>query len=258
MQKGNNQPLNMNECLELKVKQRTAQLEAANRELEAFNCTVSHDLQAPLRSIVGFSQILLTDYSQQLNRQAVELLEVIERNALRMNMLVKDLLAFSTPGKADISCQPVDMNMVVEQVLTELPVSRVNPSAIFKLHDLQPAVGDASLIRQVWINLVDNAIKYSSKKESPVIEIGMTVVAGEPVYFIRDNGAGFDMLYADRLFEAFQRMHQPGEFEGTGIGLATVHRIVTRHGGRIWAEAKLNEGATFYFTLVKCQVSANT
>jgi len=251
MKKTHEQMLNGSESLEVKVKERTAELEAANRELEAFSYTVSHDLQSPLRAIVGFSRILLTENREQLSREAVEHLETIDKNARRMHELIKDLLTFSKLGKEKVVSEPLDMNEVVEQVLTELPTNYKNNKAIIMLQSLQPAQGDASLIRQVWVNLLDNALKYSSKKESPVIEIGMKEVADEQVYFIKDNGAGFDMQYVDRLFGVFQRIHEPEEFEGSGIGLATVNRIITKHGGRIWAEAKPGEGAIFYFTLGK-------
>jgi two-component system sensor histidine kinase/response regulator len=258
MKNANEQTLSRNISLELKVKERIAELEAVNRELEAFNSTVSHDLQAPLRAIAGFSKILLTEYSGQLNRQAIGHLEIIDKNARRMKTLIRDLLAFSRPGKADITRNPVDMNLMVEEVLTELMATNEYSKAIVILQDLQPANCETSLTRQVWVNLVDNALKYSSKKENPVIEIGMTEVAGEPVYFVKDNGAGFDMEYADKLFDVFQRIPNQHEFEGSGIGLSTVNRIVTRHGGRVWAKAKLNEGSIFYFTLGKSNVSANT
>ena len=251
MENANEQTFQGNESLEHLVKERTAELEATNSQLEAFNTMVSHDLQAPLRTIVGFSKILLSESKEQLSKQTVEYLEIIDKNARRMNALVKDLLAFSKLGKAEVTRTPVDMNLMVEQVLTELMPNEENSKAIVMLHNLAPALCDASLIRQVWVNLIENAFKYSSKKENPVIGIGMIEVNGEQVYFVKDNGAGFDMQYADRLFVMFQRIDDRQEFEGSGIGLATVNRIVTKHGGCIWAEAKLNEGATFYFTLVK-------
>jgi len=249
MENTNEQPLSGKECLENKMKERTEELEAANSELEAFNITVSHDLQAPLRTIAGFSKMLLTENREELSRQAIEKLEIIDKNARRMKVLIKDLLTFSKLGKADITRAPADMNLMVEDVLTELMPNHENHKAIVLLENLEPAVCDGSLIKQVWINLLDNALKYSSKKENPEITIGTAEVASERVYFVKDNGIGFDMQYADRLFGVFQRIHDPQEFEGTGLGLAIVNRIVTKHGGRIWAGAKLNEGATFYFTL---------
>jgi len=249
MESTNEHMLGGNESLERKVKERTAELEELNKELEAFTYTVSHDLQAPLRTIVGFSKILLTEHREQLNQQVIEYLEIIDSHARRMNTLVKDLLAFAKLGKADITTGEVDMNLLVEQVLTQLLANTENHRANIILQNLQPAVCDGSLVKQVWVNLVGNALKYSSKKESPVIEIGMKEIDGEQVYFVKDNGAGFDMQYHDKLFGVFQRIHNQEEFEGSGVGLATVHRIVTKHGGRVWAEAKLNEGATFYFTL---------
>jgi light-regulated signal transduction histidine kinase (bacteriophytochrome) len=202
-----------------------------------------------LRTIAGFSKILLTEHKAQLSKQVVEFLEIIDTNARRMNVLVKDLLAFSKLGKSDIAFSPVDMNMLVEQVLTALLTETTNHKANIILQNLQPAVCDASLVKQVWYNLIENAMKYSAKKENQLIEIGMTEIGDESVYFVKDNGAGFDMQYADKLFAVFERIHTQEEFEGSGIGLATVYRVITKHGGRVWAEAKPDEGATFYFTL---------
>ena len=237
------------ESLEVKVKKRTAQLEDANQELEAFNYSVSHDLQAPLRTISGFSKILLKDYGDRLDMEAREHLEYIEKSVRQMKMLIKSLLSFSKTGKTDLSYTNVDIDTQVTQVIEELKAGTGSEQPEIIRHGLHPALCDAALMKQVWANLISNAIKYSSKKDNPLIEIGMADSNGEPVYYIRDNGTGFNMDEADKIFSPFQRLHSNSEFEGTGVGLATVHRIITKHGGRIWADARISEGATFYFTL---------
>ena len=237
------------ESLEVKVKKRTAQLEDVNKELEAFNYSVSHDLQAPLRTISGFSRILLKDYGDRLDMEAREHLEYIEKSVRQMKTLIKSLLSFSKIGKADLSYTNVDIDTQVTQVIEELKAGKGSHAPEIILHGLHPALCDADLMKQVWTNLISNAIKYSSKKEHPMIEIGMANSNSEVVYYIRDNGTGFNMAEADKIFSPFQRLHSNSEFEGTGVGLATVHRIITKHGGRIWADARISEGATFYFTL---------
>jgi len=238
------------ESLEVKVAKRTAQLEDVNKELEAFNYTVSHDLQAPLRTISGFTRILLNEYRDKLGKDANEYLEFIEKSVRQMSMLTKSLLSFSKLGKASLNYSNVDLEEQVQQVIAELKLGDANSKVEILQHGLKPAICDGELIKQVWTNLIGNAVKYSSKKSYPLIEIGMSENEDEElIYYIRDNGSGFNMENAGKLFSPFQRMHSNSEFEGTGVGLATVHRIITKHGGRIWADAKPDEGATFYFTL---------
>jgi PAS domain S-box-containing protein len=239
----------LNESLELKVRERTAQLEEVNKELETFSYTVSHDLQAPLRSLSGFSKILLTDYKDKLDADASEFLNIIDMNARRMGQLIRDLLAFSQLGKQPLKAREVDMNVLVSVAVAQLKSHIPDFNATLKIQPLWATHCDEALMLQVWTNLIGNAIKYSGKKQQPVIEIGMIEKEGQQAYYIKDNGAGFDMAHAGKLFGAFQRLHHIGDFEGSGIGLSTVHRIITRHGGHIWAEGKINEGATFYFTL---------
>ena len=240
----------LNESLERKVHERTVELEEANRELEAFNYTVSHDLQSPLRVANGFATLLQKEYNNQLTPDAKELLKTIASSLMRMRQLTHDLLDFAKQGKAPLNKRPVDMQHTVAELLQEIKADQQNCRAGIKLGQLKPAYADANLIRQVWMNLVLNAIKYSAKGEHPQVLINSYQNTGEPtVYYVRDNGVGFDMKGAAKLFSAFQRMHSPEEFEGSGIGLATVHRIIARHGGKIWAESKPGEGATFYFTL---------
>ncbi len=239
----------LNELLEQKVRARTAELEAANRELEAFSYTVSHDLQGPLRALSGFSRILLTDYGNRLEEDAKMCLKTINSSVKHMSDLIQGLLNFSKLGKAALKKEPINMGELVTKVVKEVQGGTSNFNAQVKIGELEKSVCDPVLIRQVWINLVYNAVKYSSKRDCPVVEIGQTVGGNCPVYYIKDNGVGFDMKFSHKLFGVFQRLHSAEEFEGTGVGLATVHRIVDLHGGKVWAEAKLNEGATFYFTL---------
>lgn len=240
----------LNEQLEKKVAERTAELEQSNKDLESFSYSVSHDLMAPLRVMNGFAQILQEDYSDKLDAEGKKCIDVIAANATRMGHLINDLLEFSRMGRKPMQDKSILMTELVKVVLEEVKgLAGAAFHAEIHLHTLKPATGDPAMLKQVWINLVSNAVKYSSKKENPVIEIGMIQENGEDVYFIRDNGAGFDMIHADKLFGVFHRLHRPSEFEGTGVGLALVHRVITKHGGRIWADAKPNEGATFYFTL---------
>ncbi len=232
------------------LQERAKELQEANKELESFSYTVSHDLQSPLRSINGFSKFLLKNYSEKLDDEGKEFLQHINGGAVKMSNLVHDLLSFSKLGKVAMVKKEVDMNELVSEVIDEIRFQKGDVKAEISLESLQTATCDRSLMKQVWVNLISNAVKYSSKKENPVVEIGMTEVDNQPVYFVKDNGAGFDMKYcAEKLFGIFQRMHGTDEFEGTGVGLSTVQRIVSRHGGKIWADAKVDEGATFYFTL---------
>ncbi|HEX6225056.1 MAG TPA: ATP-binding protein [Chryseolinea sp.] len=220
---------------------------AANKELEAFTYSVSHDLRAPLRSIDGYSKILQEDYSSTLDKEANRLLQIIRNNAHRMGHLIDDLLDFSRMGRKELDRTRVDMGALVQNVRQELVSQEQNRKIEFNIHPLQEALCDLSMMRQVWINLISNALKYSRKKEVSKIEIGCRQENNQTVYYIQDNGVGFDMKYSEKLFGVFQRLHKVEEFEGTGVGLALVHRIVSRHGGKIWAEASINEGSTFFF-----------
>ncbi len=237
------------ETLSNELRDQAIELQQANAELETFNYTVSHDLQSPLRSITGFSKLLLKNHTDKLNADGVEFLTLINGSASRMSSLVHDLLRFSKLGKGSLEIQQVDIYTLVCETLNEIKASATGFKAEVSVQPVSKVYCDPGLMRQVWQNLIGNAVKYSSKKEKPVIEIGCREINSEPVYYIKDNGAGFDSIYASKLFNAFQRLHGQEEFEGTGVGLATVHRIITKHGGRIWAEADIDKGATFYFTL---------
>jgi signal transduction histidine kinase len=240
---------NLNEELEQRVQERTAELRAANRELEAFSYSVSHDLRAPLRAITGFSRILLEDYAPQLPDEAQHYLKIVDNGGQHMGQLIDDLLTFSRLGRMELRKQPVATADLVRQVLADLQAEKSGRQVEITLGDLRPCRAEPSLLRQVFVNLLQNALKYSSNREVAHIEVGCRERDGEQVYFVKDNGVGFDMQYAQKLFGVFQRLHRAEEYEGTGVGLAIVQRIVDRHGGRVWAEAALDQGATFYFTL---------
>jgi PAS domain S-box-containing protein len=237
----------LNEELEQRVRERTSQLEAANRELEAFSYSVSHDLRAPLRAINGYSRILKEDYEPVLDAEGRRVCSVISESARDMGRLIDDLLAFSRVGRAEMRLSPVDMATLASSVFFELTAPQDRQRIEFHVAPLPRAVGDPVLLRQVWANLLSNAVKFSSKKERAAIQVGFERREGEVVYSVRDNGAGFDPRYIAKLFGVFQRLHSTTEFEGTGVGLAIVQRIVTRHGGRVWAEGEPGKGASFYF-----------
>ncbi len=239
----------LNLHLERRVIERTAQLEAANKELEAFSYSVSHDLRAPLRAMDGFSQAVEEDYGPQLPEEGRRYLRTIRTEAQRMGVLIDDLLTFSRLSRQPLNQQEINTRKLVDAVLEELNSQRQKRTVTIRVGDLPACRGDAALMKQVWINLLSNALKYTSQREAAVIEVGCSREADEHVYYVRDNGAGFNMQYAHKLFGVFQRLHRADEFEGTGVGLAIVQRVIQRHGGRVWAKSALNEGATFYFTL---------
>ena len=237
----------LNETLERRVAERTRELESANRELDSFSYSISHDLRAPLRALVGFTGIIQQDYASVLDADGRQLFGRIVHNAVRMGEMIDDLLRLSRLGRAALNRSPVDLNaLVAEVVRTEIAD---HPKARVDLDNLPTVNGDVGLLRQVFQNLLGNAFKFSAKVESPNVSIGVEAAADGPIFFVRDNGAGFDMHYSDKLFGVFQRMHQASEFPGTGVGLVIVKRIVERHGGRVWAESAPGQGATFRFTL---------
>jgi signal transduction histidine kinase len=239
----------LNVDLDRRVKERTAQLEAANNELEAFSYTVSHDLRAPLRSMDGFSQAVLEDFGPLLPEEGQRYLQTIRDSAQRMGELIDDLLAFAKLGRQSLNKQPVATDPLVRGCLAELESSCQGRKVDVRLGELPACLADPALLRQVWINLLSNALKYTRMREAAVVEIGCERRDDRDIYFVRDNGTGFDMKYVDKLFGVFQRLHRVEDFEGTGVGLAIVQRIIQRHHGRIWPEATPGQGATFYFFL---------
>lgn len=239
----------LNTELEIRVARRTADLQASNRELEAFNYSVSHDLRAPLRAIDGFSQALLEDYGEQFDDEGRDHLQRVKAAANRMGELIDSLLTLSRLSRCEMDTRPVDLSATAVEVVQALRLAEPDRAVEVTIQPGVVAQCDAVLIRSVLENLLGNAWKFTGRVASPCIEFGAEQIDGELVYFVRDNGAGFDMAYSNKLFSAFQRLHGQGEFPGVGVGLATVSRIVWRHGGRVWAEAAPGEGATFYFTL---------
>lgn len=238
----------LNEDLERKIEDRTEALSQSNKELEAFSYSVSHDLRAPLRAIHGYAKILEEDYVPVLDDEGRRILGVIQQNATQMGTLIDDLLAFSRLGRKPLDKSWIDMKPMAYEAFEELRQS-MHTQATFTIENFPPLYGDIALIKQVLVNLIGNALKYSSRKEHPIIRLSSNTEAGETVYAIADNGAGFDMKYSDKLFGVFQRLHAAEDFPGTGVGLAIVQRIIQKHGGRIWAKGKVDEGAAFYFTI---------
>ncbi len=235
----------LNESLE----EKTRELEEANKDLEGFAYSVSHDLRTPLRAIDGFSHQVLKRYEDKLDDEGTRYLKLVRDNTLKMGQLIDDILAFSRMGRLGMSMAEVDMEGLAREVFEELLLVARGRDLAIEIKPLPHAHGDHAMLRQVWVNLLGNAIKFTSHSPAASIQVGSYPEGKENVYFVKDNGAGFDMQYAEKLFGVFQRLHSVEEFEGTGIGLAIVKRIITRHGGRVWADGKVNKGATFYFAL---------
>jgi PAS domain S-box-containing protein len=239
----------LNQELEKRVAERTLQLESTNKELKAFAYSVSHDLRTPLRSIDGFSQVLLEDYHGKIDAQGIDYLQRIRSATQRMAQLIDDMLNLSRISRYDINIQQVNLSEMVKEIADNLHESQPERQVEFIIQENIKIRADGNLLRIVIENLIGNAWKFTSKKASATIELGMKSHNGKKTYFIRDDGAGFDSKYAQKLFSAFQRLHDSNEFPGTGVGLATVQRIIHRHGGNMWAEGEVEKGATFYFTL---------
>jgi signal transduction histidine kinase len=245
----------LNEELEQRVRDRTRELEAANQELaiankdlESFSFSVSHDLRAPLRTVRGFCEIYMQEFGQSIPAEGRSLLERVCEGGERMSQLIEDLLAFARFSRQPLSKRPVGLESIVRRIVEDLRAKQERVVDV-RITELPECHGDPALLEQVLVNLLSNAFKFTRGREPAIVAVGSAKQAGELVYFVRDNGAGFDMKYVDKLFGVFQRLHSATEFEGTGVGLSIVQRIVQRHGGRIWAEAAPGKGAAFYFTL---------
>jgi PAS domain S-box-containing protein len=240
---------NLNESLEKRVTERTAELKAANEELEAFSYSVSHDLRAPLRAVDGFSRKVMLAYGDKLDQEGLRLLGVVRQNAVRMGKLIDDLLAFSRLGRREMHVVAVSMQDLAESSATELIELEPERQINFSCEAIPPCLGDPAMLKEVWMNLLSNAIKFTRQNNPAQIHVGSRIEGEFTIYWIQDNGAGFDMAYADKLFGVFQRLHSQEEFEGSGVGLALSQRIIHRHHGRIWGESQIGQGATFSFTL---------
>jgi len=240
---------NLIQDLNCQLKQKIADLEAANQDMEAFSYSVSHDLRAPLRAIAGYARMFREDHGHRLDQESLRLLTVISDNARLMGTLIEDILAFARLGRQEIKKTVIDMTALSQTVCTELKGWEREREVRLTLKEMPPAYGDQTLIRQVLVNLLTNALKFTGPKADAAIALKGWSTGDETVYSVTDNGVGFDMKYVDKLFNVFQRLHLSSEFEGTGVGLAIVQKIIHRHGGRVWAEGQVNQGATFYFSL---------
>ena len=245
----------INESLEQKVRERTIQIQESNKELEAFAYSVSHDLRAPLRAIGGFSQMIIEDYADKIDAEGKRKLNVVRDNASEMGQLIDALLAFSRLSRTDMKSSMIDMEALVNEAFDKLNVSA--KSATLTVRSLPDAFGDRILLLTVIINLLSNAVKFTKPGCPATIEVTSSVQGNETIYSVKDDGVGFDMTYVDKIFQVFQRLHSSRDFEGTGIGLALVHRIIQRSGGRVWAEGHVNDGATIYFTIPQQEEMGN-
>lgn len=249
LKKSDEQVRQLNTDLEQKVLYRTKELDAINKDLEAFSYSVSHDLRAPLRSIHGYASILSQDYSEKVDSESKKKLDVILKNSEYMGQLIDGLLNFARTSRTKMQKANFNANEQVRSIVDELQAQEEGRTVAVNIASLEHCQADITTLRQVWINLLSNAFKYTRKNAKPTIEIGSERNDHEVLYYVKDNGVGFDMAYSDKLFGVFQRLHRKQDFEGTGVGLALVKRIIDRHNGRVWAEAKVNEGAVFYFAL---------
>ena len=242
----------LNEELEKRVKERTAQLEMANKELEAFSYSVSHDLRTPLIAIQAFSRLLTEKYAKHLDTKGQHFLNAIQKSSQQMDHLINDLLALSRLKRQEFKASNIDIGSLARSVFEELKAINQGRKLRLVVNNPPRGMGDLSMVQEVLVNLLSNAVKFTRKREMANIEIGGNVSDGYATYYVKDNGVGFDMAEADKLFGVFQRLHSADDYEGTGVGLAIVQRIITHHGGRVWADSEPDKGATFYFTLPAC------
>jgi PAS domain S-box-containing protein len=240
---------NLNEELEIRVEERTAELAALNRELESFSYSVSHDLRAPLRAIKGFSQILSEEYAANLEEEAQQYHQRIQTAVGQMDRLIEDILNLSKLGRQDLAKEEFEISLVAQRISHQFEMAEGDRQIDFQISKCPPVVADQALVEVLLHNLVSNAIKFTKDKEKAVIVFGCEIIDGEEVFFVKDNGVGFDMEYSEKIFQPFQRLHNNEQYQGTGIGLALVQQIVQRHGGNVWVEAAIDQGATFFFTL---------
>lgn len=257
LKKSNKEVLLLNQTLEDRVADRTAKLLTSNQELESFSYSVSHDLRAPLRAIDGFTRILEQDYAQSFDDEGLRLLKIVRDNTTIMDNLIRDLLEFSRVGRFELNLSPINMKEMAQNTFAELATPEILENITFTVSELPEAFAAPDQIHRVWNNLISNAIKFTMPKAKGLIEINGSVENGVATYSIQDNGVGFNPEFKEKLFTLFQKLHQPGEFEGAGVGLAIVKRIILRHGGKIWAEGQLNKGATFSFTLPEIKTGIN-
>lgn len=232
-----------------KLQKRTDKLEDANQELEAFAYSVSHDLRVPLRAIDGFSRIVIEDYEDKLDDEGKRLLNIIRENTYKMGQLIDDILLLSRAGRQEMKFTKIDMEDLVKRVFEEQKMSSKDQNIRLEIKSLPPSYGDRALLQQVLNNLIANSFKFTEPKDERIIEVGAEKGKKEIIYYVKDNGVGFDMKYKDKLFGLFQRLHGTNEFEGTGVGLSIVQRVIRRHGGNVWGEGELNKGATIYFSI---------
>lgn len=237
--------------LNKKLQKQSEKLEDANQELEAFAYSVSHDLRVPLRAIDGFSRILVEDYEDKLDEEGIRLLNIVRENTAKMGHLIDDILLLSRASRQEMLLNEIDMAALARSVYDEFQTDVTDRDVEFNVGDIPNAYGDRAMLGQVFQNLIGNAIKFTRNKNPAIIEVGGEKEGKEIVYYVKDNGAGFDMKYINKLFGLFQRLHSPEEFEGTGVGLSIVQRVIRRHGGSVWGEGAVGEGATIYFTLPK-------
>ena len=232
-----------------KLQKRTEKLEDANKELESFAYSVSHDLRVPLRAIDGFSRIVVEDYEDKLDDEGQRLLGIIRENTKKMGQLIDDILLLSRAGRQEMKFTEINMEELTKKIFEDQKMSTNTDNIQLKINNIPPCYGDRVLIQQVLTNLIANSFKFTEPKEERIIEVGSTNNGNETIYYVKDNGVGFDMKYKDKLFGLFQRLHGADEFKGTGVGLSIVQRVIRRHGGSVWGEGKLNEGASIYFSI---------